>query len=166
MTKEYYAHSLPNRPPENWQPLDEHLKNVADMAKGLLPYHGLGSGIRRALKDWPDIEFTNDRDGCLFTATVHRKEVNGSDEPDKRSLKTTVKTPIKKKSSEISSEKSSEKIVDLLKSNSKMAAREIGDVLGISSRAVEKQIAKLREEGRIRSIGPAKGGYRDMMKLK
>jgi ATP-dependent DNA helicase RecG len=25
------------------------------VAKGLLPYHGIGSGIKRALADWPDI---------------------------------------------------------------------------------------------------------------
>ncbi len=42
------------------------------MAKGLLPYYGLGSGIKRALSLWPKIEFTDDRNGCLFTATVHR----------------------------------------------------------------------------------------------
>ena len=48
---------------------------VSYIAKGLLPYRGLGSGIKRALEDWPEIDFSDDRDGCLFTATVHRKEV-------------------------------------------------------------------------------------------
>jgi len=33
MTKKYYAHSLEGRPPEEWQPLDEHLNNVAEMAR-------------------------------------------------------------------------------------------------------------------------------------
>ncbi|MDD3276295.1 MAG: CRISPR-associated helicase Cas3' [Kiritimatiellales bacterium] len=28
----FYAHSKENQPPETWQPLDEHLKNVADLA--------------------------------------------------------------------------------------------------------------------------------------
>jgi len=42
-------------------------------AKGLLPYKGLGSGVRRALAAWPDIDFIDDRDGCLFTARVYRK---------------------------------------------------------------------------------------------
>ena len=42
-------------------------------AKGILPYRGLGSGIKRALEEWPEIDFTDDREGCLFTATVHRK---------------------------------------------------------------------------------------------
>jgi len=39
----------------------------------LLPYQGFGSGIQRALDAWPEIDFTDDRDGFLFTATVHRK---------------------------------------------------------------------------------------------
>jgi len=47
----------------------------AIIAKGLLPYRGLGSGIKRALDAWPEIDFIDDRDGCLFTATVHRKTV-------------------------------------------------------------------------------------------
>ena len=52
---------------------------VSYLAKGLLPYHGLGSGIKRALDAWPRIEFTDDHDGCLFTATVHRKAATGRD---------------------------------------------------------------------------------------
>jgi ATP-dependent DNA helicase RecG len=106
---------------------------VSYIAKGLLPYRGLGSGIKRALEAWPEIDFFDDRDGCLFTAAVHRKEM-------------------------VSSEKSSEKILSLLKTEPELAAREIGQRIGISSRAVEKHIANLRREGRLRRIGPAKGG--------
>lgn len=46
---------------------------VSYVAKGLLPYHGQGSGIKRALAAWPQIDFADDRDKCLFTVTVHRK---------------------------------------------------------------------------------------------
>ena len=46
---------------------------VSYVAKGMLPYRGLGSGIKRALEDWPEIEFTDDREGCLFRVTVRRK---------------------------------------------------------------------------------------------
>ncbi|CAK8719549.1 ATP-dependent DNA helicase RecG [Candidatus Electrothrix aarhusensis] len=46
---------------------------VSYVAKGLLPYHGLGSGIKRALSAWPDIEFQDDHEGCLFTAIIYRK---------------------------------------------------------------------------------------------
>lgn len=33
MSKEYYAHSLEGRASSEWQPLDEHLKNVAEIAR-------------------------------------------------------------------------------------------------------------------------------------
>ena len=46
---------------------------VSYVAKGLLPYHGLGSGIKRALDAWPQIDFVDDHEGNLFTAAVHRK---------------------------------------------------------------------------------------------
>ena len=39
---------------------------VSFVAKGLLPYHGLGSGIKRALEKWRDIDFTDDHEGCLL----------------------------------------------------------------------------------------------------
>ena len=44
------------------------------VAKGVLPYRGLGSGIRRALAQWPAIEFIDDREGQLFTAIVFRNK--------------------------------------------------------------------------------------------
>jgi ATP-dependent DNA helicase RecG len=47
---------------------------VSYIAKGLLPYRGLGSGIKRALDDWPEIEFIDDREANLFTAMVLRNE--------------------------------------------------------------------------------------------
>lgn len=110
---------------------------VSFVAKGLLPYRGLGSGIKRALENWPAIDFIDDRDGCLFTVTIHRKRVKGPS----------------------GSEKSSEKILALLRDNPELTARAIADRLGITQRAVEKQIAKLRAERKIRRIGPDKGGH-------
>jgi ATP-dependent DNA helicase RecG len=45
---------------------------ISYVAKGLLPYHGLGSGIKRAVEQWPHIDFNDDREGCLFSVIVHR----------------------------------------------------------------------------------------------
>jgi len=42
MTKKYYAHSLEEKPPEEWQPLDEHLNNVAEMARSFSEPFGAG----------------------------------------------------------------------------------------------------------------------------
>ena len=46
---------------------------LASFATKLLPYRGLGNGIRRALKAYPDIEFEDDRDGNQFTVRIHRR---------------------------------------------------------------------------------------------
>ena len=40
MTQKYYAHSLEGRPPSEWQPLEEHLKNVAGMARSFADVFG------------------------------------------------------------------------------------------------------------------------------
>ena len=42
------------------------------IAKGLLPYRGLGSGIMRSLQDWPKITFVDDREGGLFKSIIER----------------------------------------------------------------------------------------------
>jgi ATP-dependent DNA helicase RecG len=42
------------------------------VAKKILPYRGLGSGIPRALKEWPDIRFQDDKDAVIFKADVRR----------------------------------------------------------------------------------------------
>jgi ATP-dependent DNA helicase RecG len=40
-----------------------------------------------------------------------------------------------------------------------MTIPELAEALGITTRGVEKQIAKLRQDGRLRRVGPAKGGH-------
>jgi ATP-dependent DNA helicase RecG len=45
---------------------------LASYATKILPYRGLGSGIRRALKAYPDIEFFDDREGNQFKVVIKR----------------------------------------------------------------------------------------------
>lgn len=63
-----------------------------------------------------------------------------------------------------SSEKSSEKILHHLKGEPTLSAKALAEKLGISSRAVEKQIDLLKKDGRLCHIGPAKGGYWKVIK--
>mgnify|MGYP001590410713 CR=1 FL=1 len=42
MNDKLYAHSLPGEPPEKWQPLGEHLRNVAEKAKEFAAKFGAG----------------------------------------------------------------------------------------------------------------------------
>lgn len=115
---------------------------VSYVAKGLLPYHGLGSGIKRALEKWADLEFEDDREGCLFTATIRRVTVTAS-----------------VKSSVISSVKTPERILELLSGTRDMTLAELAKTLGLSTRAVEKQVANLRALGRLRRVGGRKVGH-------
>jgi Fic family protein len=56
-------------------------------------------------------------------------------------------------------EKTSDKIIALLRENPRHSARSLADVIGISAKGVEKQLAKLKTSGRITRVGSAKGGH-------
>ncbi|EKD88094.1 MAG: hypothetical protein ACD_35C00059G0003 [uncultured bacterium] len=45
---------------------------LASFANQILPYRGYGSGILRALENYPSIDFIDDRDGNLFTCVMRR----------------------------------------------------------------------------------------------
>ena len=45
---------------------------VVTYASRLLPYRGIGSGIRRALREQTDIEFVNDVEGEQFSVIIPR----------------------------------------------------------------------------------------------
>ena len=125
---------------------------VSYVAKGLLPYHGLGSGIKRVLSEWPWIDFVDDRDGCLFTATVHRKPA------DELEL-----VNIASKSSPKSSSKTELQIIELMRENASITTEQLGEALGITKRAVLKQIEKLKDQGRLQRVGPARGGHWEVL---
>lgn len=63
------------------------------------------------------------------------------------------------KSSEKGSEKSSEKIIEMIRLNGSVTIAELADRIGISTRAVEKQIAKLKAENRVKRIGSLRAGH-------
>lgn len=56
-------------------------------------------------------------------------------------------------------EKSREKIIRLLAENGKHSTASLAREIGITAKAVEKHLARLKADGIIERIGPAKGGY-------
>jgi Fic family protein len=68
------------------------------------------------------------------------------------------------KTSEKVSEKTSEKIIHALDHNHTMTIAELAKTLGLSTRSIERNLQKLQKEGRLRRIGPARGGYWDVVK--
>ena len=61
--------------------------------------------------------------------------------------------------SEKSSEKSSEKILRLINENKNITTEELANKIGISTRAIEKHLKKLKDDRLIIRVGPDKGGY-------
>jgi len=120
--------------------------------------------MKRALEAWPEIDFIDDREGCLFTATVHRKIIEGAgigpvnaDGSPKSSSKSSPKSAV------IGSVIGSEKILIMLKAEPELAAKEIAKRLEISPRAVEKQISKLWKKCAILSFSRRVGHRIDAM---
>jgi len=60
---------------ENIKSGNSNIRNpiLASYATKILPYRGLGTGIRRALQKYPEIDFENDLDGNQFKVIIKRK---------------------------------------------------------------------------------------------
>ena len=104
--------------------------------------------------------------------------IGGSEKPSGGSEKTVKKAAKSLQNNELRQEKGSEKtaadgsekttangsektvakIIRLMRENAKISAAKIARKIGISSRAVEKHIAKLKAAGRIKRVGADRGG--------
>jgi Fic family protein len=73
-------------------------------------------------------------------------------------LNSTEESGKKKRPTGEKKQKSREKILQLLKDHPTYSARKLADVIGITAKAVEKHLAKLKSEGLIKREGPDKGG--------
>ena len=160
-------------------------RRIGDHLKELHLCEGRGTGfpkIRRTLKSngSPDPVFKTDYERTYFLAVlkihplamkseqereqVGEKEIRESSEKVRRkfgesSEKVQIKfgespDKVRRKSGE-----SSEKILKIIKENQDISARNMSVIMGISQRAVEKQLSKLKKMGVIRRIGPDKGGH-------
>lgn len=63
---------------ENIKRGNSNIRNpiLTSFATKILPYRGLGNGVRRALKAYSDIDFYDDREGNCFKVIIHRQEIN------------------------------------------------------------------------------------------
>ncbi|TKG90744.1 winged helix-turn-helix transcriptional regulator [Puteibacter caeruleilacunae] len=51
------------------------------------------------------------------------------------------------------------KILELIQRNMKISIPEMAEEIGISERSIERNLEILRKEGKLKRIGPAKGGH-------
>lgn len=126
---------------------------VSYVAKGLLPYHGLGSGIKRALELWPQLDFTDDREGCLFTAIVHRKS---TDELE-------IATDASKIGQIKGHHDPTNDLLNIIKDNPSADYGTLAHLQAVSEATIKRYIKKLKEQKRLRRIGSKKTGYWEVL---
>jgi len=63
-------------------------------------------------------------------------------------------------------EKTVEKILSLIKDNPKITQEELSKQTGLTRRGIEWNLSKLKEKGILKRVGPDKGGYWEIEKIK
>jgi ATP-dependent DNA helicase RecG len=117
----------------------------------------MGTGIERihaALKkeNCPEVKI---RYNTMFTLEFPRPTYEETeDAPDRTREETRTFTR----------EKTRVKILDLIVENPEITASELSEAVGITPKGVEWQIARLKKEGVLKRIGPAKGGRWEILK--
>lgn len=134
-------------------------------SKGLLPYRGLGTGVRRALAEWPAIQFTDDRDANTFLAVVRLEKVQN--EPIKN-LQTGGNEPITGPLDESKVHRSPDgeplrpievQLLNALLGHPEWSYDELGQQIGIGRSTVMRHIQALKRRGLLRRVGAKKTGH-------
>ena len=120
--------------------------------------------IADEMKNYPEIELQWKEPGMAFRVSFVKK--NFTEQQDKRTITNDNERLPSEKSSGKSSGKSSQKILELITENKNITTFELADILKISRRAIAKQIALLKKEGKLKRIGPAKGGHWEVVEEK
>ncbi len=139
-----------------------------------MPYHGIGSGILRALKAWPDIDFEDDRESSLFKAIVrrtHRPAENTGVLAPELASKHKICTRNKGLSGatlrDIAPGIAPElfALLERISANPRITTTEsLATVLNVSRRTILLQNkSMLKEKGILRRIGPSKGGQWEIL---
>ena len=97
-------------------------------------------------------------DGCLFTATVHRKPAGELDLVNS-ALKGSPKTDTVSGKRRVSVGKTSEKILEACRENNAITISELAAMIGVSERSIERNLQKLQKNGLLQRIGGRKEGY-------
>jgi predicted HTH transcriptional regulator len=96
-----------------------------------------------------ELETNGDRSYFLISLSAHPKVES----------KESARADTKGKTSEKSSEKTSGKIFTEICNNRNVTIAELSELVGITTRSVERNLKKLQVSGLLKRIGSAKGGY-------
>ena len=115
-----------------------------------------GRGIKMILEREPATEF-EEIGTVQFVTTLKRNsyELTKPDAAGEATRKTPVKTPVK----------TPDMILTLLEDTPNMSLVDIAGVIGKSLSAVERACSKLVKSGRLRFVGPRKGGRWEVLQV-
>ena len=120
-------------------------KLIADFCKSIGIIEKYGSGIQRVIRYFKDEglplpHFKNISEGFLVTVFTNEKTNVTENVPGNVPEKRLVK------------------ILNLIKQDNSITIPKIADRLDVSSKTIKRDIQKLKEEGKIKRLGPDKGG--------
>jgi len=158
------AHGFGHINPQNLTPFSKNPK-IARVFRDIGRADELGSGTRNIFKYVP--VYSKGAEPQLIEEDIFRTIIPLM--PEKSSEKTVEKTTQKtvektvEKTTQKTVEKTVEKILILIRENPKITMKEMEKTTGLSRRGIEWNIAKLKKEGKIKRIGPDRGGYWDVI---
>lgn len=143
---------------------------MAGFAARTMIYRGLGSGIKRVVRENVRIDFDNEESANQFKVTVWRtapkdgiKEGNTTQKPSDSTQITADSTQIASsdthKSTQKASDSTQKRILEIIEETPHASRKDIAERIGISEDGVKKQLANLKRMGLIERVGAARGGY-------
>jgi ATP-dependent DNA helicase RecG len=130
-----------------------HRKNptIANVFTQMGIVEGLGSGTEKIFKYTPI--YAKGQQPVITEGDVYRIEIpyipTLSEGDTVNDTESTLKSALK----------TEDKILEIIKRDDKISYDDMADILEMSRRGIAKQIKKLQEEGRLRRVGPDKGGH-------
>lgn len=120
----------------------------------ILPIHPLSDGFIKIIRDtYPEETLKelekSSRKGKITVGVVREKKSS-----EKSTQKSTQKIP----------QKTTQKIINLIEQNPQITRKIIAIILGLTDSAIAKNLRNLQKEGKLRRVGPDKGGYWEVIK--
>ncbi len=129
-------------------------------AKGILPYRGLGTGIRRVLTEWDAIDFTDDRQACTFTVTIRFIKSPDVLKTQNKDALSTYCAPINASLNELQLH-----IITFILTDPKISYDEIARQIGKHRTTIMRNISKMKDMGLLLRIGSKKMGHWEVVEI-
>ncbi|HAK88378.1 MAG TPA: ATP-dependent DNA helicase [Nitrospiraceae bacterium] len=121
-----------------------------------------GRGIKLILSKEPDAEFSEV--GTKFITIFKRKSYYEGKKGVEKTTRKEVGEKLVEEKAIVATQKSSQKILEMMRKQTQVTIKELAESIGISDKAIKKNIVKLKERGILKRIGPDKGGYWEVAK--